>query len=267
MSSHAGAKTQADDSLPFSPPLLDALVFWLKNQLVFWIAAFPIALLAAAIDYILETELRFQGYRDAWGWNALFAAIYALFLDRWIKISLLEEAPVSDETDELRRRMIDARFLLASVVAFALAWAIGQAPLPYFEGMKFDAVLSVLPHVVIWAYGVALFALLLPAISAGVPTGLGEALRLSRNVRTPLFILISVAALISLVAAAGTNYAVEFMPRRPWSPALMAGASRLVDCLLLAFVGHVLVSLYRNLTGWQPPEPEDRPYRVSRRSS
>ena len=163
--------------------------------------------------------------------------------------------------------MIDARFLLAAVMAFAFAWAIGQAPLPYFEGMKFAGVLSVLPHVVIWAYGVALFALMLPGISAGEPPGLGDALRLSRSVRTPLFLLIAVVALVSLAAAAGTSWAVEFMPRRPWSPALMAGASRLVDCLMLAFVGHVLVSLYRNLSGWQPPEPEDRPYRTRRRSS
>jgi hypothetical protein len=41
----------------------------------------------------------------------------------------------------------------------------------------------------------------------------------------------------------------------------MEAAHRLIDCLLLTFVGAVLASLFRQLTDWQQPEPDDHPYR------
>jgi len=41
----------------------------------------------------------------------------------------------------------------------------------------------------------------------------------------------------------------------------MEAAHRLIDCLLLAFVGYVLASLFRQLADWHQPEPEDHPYR------
>jgi hypothetical protein len=41
----------------------------------------------------------------------------------------------------------------------------------------------------------------------------------------------------------------------------MAGAWRLGDCLLLAIVGYVLPTIWRELTDWRQPEPEDHPFR------
>jgi hypothetical protein len=41
----------------------------------------------------------------------------------------------------------------------------------------------------------------------------------------------------------------------------MAGVWRLSDCLLLAIVGYVLATIWRELTDWRPPEPEDHPFR------
>ena len=61
-----------------------------------------------------------------------------------------------------------------------------------------------------------------------------------------------------------TMWGLEVLPRKPWVPAAMIGAQRLADCLLLAIAGHVLASLFSVLTGWQPPEPEDRPFRHMR---
>jgi hypothetical protein len=41
----------------------------------------------------------------------------------------------------------------------------------------------------------------------------------------------------------------------------MAAALRLADCLVIAQAGYVVAALWRQLTDWQPPEPEDRPFR------
>jgi hypothetical protein len=45
---------------------------------------------------------------------------------------------------------------------------------------------------------------------------------------------------------------------------MVAGLHRLVDCLLLAGVGYGLAAIFRSLTDWQQPEPEDRPFRGMR---
>jgi len=37
----------------------------------------------------------------------------------------------------------------------------------------------------------------------------------------------------------------------------MAGVWRLFDCVMLAVVGYVLAMIWRDLTGWRPPEPAD----------
>ena len=49
--------------------LVDALVFWLRHQGVFWLMALPIAGLAAAITYVLETNQALVDWRHHWGWG------------------------------------------------------------------------------------------------------------------------------------------------------------------------------------------------------
>jgi hypothetical protein len=221
---------------------LEALVFWSRNQLAFWIAAFPIAVLAAALAHFLPA--------DDWANAPVFTIAYALFLDRWQKIALLEGAPICEEADELRRMMITTRFLLLAIGAYALA--LLAMPLPMIG-------------VVLWCLVLTPLLLLLPALSAGDNLGLGNAWRLGRPVHLVLFALILATALLSIFAQDGADWIVAQLPRKTWAPLLAAGLARLVDCLLLAIAGHMLVSLYRSLSGWQPPEPEDRPYRVARR--
>ncbi|HEX9559051.1 MAG TPA: hypothetical protein VF991_21335, partial [Reyranella sp.] len=101
-------------SLPLT--LVDALAFWLRNQFVFWLTALPIAGLGAGVTYVLEADRQFIDWRNHWGWDFLFALIYAMFLDRWIKESLLEGASPCDEVDELRRSTIAVRFLTFAAV-------------------------------------------------------------------------------------------------------------------------------------------------------
>ena len=60
--------------------LVKALVFWLRHQGVFWLMALPIAGLAAAITYVLEANQALVDWRHHWGWDFLFAMIYAMFL-------------------------------------------------------------------------------------------------------------------------------------------------------------------------------------------
>ena len=105
-----------DDPPSPSLTLIDALAFWLRNQLVFWMMALPIAGLGAGVTYVLEADRQFIDWRDHWGWDFLFVLIYAMFLDRWIKESLLEGANPCDEVDELRRSTIAVRFLTFAAV-------------------------------------------------------------------------------------------------------------------------------------------------------
>jgi hypothetical protein len=84
-----------------------------------------------------------------------------------------------------------------------------------------------------------------------------QAWTLGRPVRAALFRLIFGAALLSFAVFAATSFGVEHLPKKPWAAAAMAGVWRLFDCVMLAVVGYVLAMIWRDLTGWRPPEPAD----------
>jgi len=228
--------------------LVDALVFWLRNQGVFWLMALPIAGLAAAIAYVLEANREFIEWRHHWGWDFLFALIYAMFLDRWIKEALLEDASPCDEADELRRSTIAVRFLLFAAALGMMAIAL--APLPHGE-----------LGAVLWAAAACLFVLMLPSLAAAEPLTLRQAFALGRPLQVHLFLLIGGAVALSLLADSGVAWGAEHFPDRPWNAAAIAAAHRLIDCLLLAFVGYALATVFRHLTDWQQSEPDDHPFR------
>jgi hypothetical protein len=74
--------------------------------------------------------------------------------------------------------------------------------------------------------------------------------------------LIKGAALFSLLAdTAATRAGVQLLPDKPWAAAIVTGAGRLIDCLLLSFVGYGLAALFRERTGWRQPTPDDHAYR------
>jgi len=258
--------------------LVDSLAFWLRNQAVFWLAALPIAGLSAAITYLLDAKQQFVDLRNHWGWDFLFALIYAMFLDRWIKETLVDDASPCDEVDNLRRSTIAVRFLgfvtTMFLAAMMLSWVqlLGIADTltdwgaPTGVTVVASTVLNWLPHLLLWATLFAGFALVLPALSAAEPATLGKAWRLGRPVHGTLFALVFGAAFLSLLALGLSVWGIQLLPKKPWAAAAMAGAWRLVDCLLLTMVGHVLATLWRQLTDWQPPEPEDHPYRGMARS-
>lgn len=227
--------------------LVDALVFLVRRVGLFLVVALPIAAVAAAIAWLLDTQRSFAAVRGHWGWDFGFVLIYAMFLDRWIKEVLLDGATDCDETDNLRRSIVAPRFLLFAAMLFALA-----------------AVLSFLPWVVPLVLCIvlfALFALALPSFSAAEPLGLGQALRLGRSAQTSLILLTAAMALLSLLGHATTHWGLAHLPHKPWAGPAMEAAHRLIDCLLLAFVGYVLATLFRQLADWQQPEPDDHPYR------
>ena len=230
---------------------LDALSFWWRRQGMFWLLALPIAGLAAAITYVLQTDRQFIDWRQHWGWHFLFALLYAMFLDRWIKEALLDDAGLCDEVDELRRSTIAVRFLTFAA-AFCLL-GVASALCPYL-GL----------NIVLCAAAATLFVLLLPSLAAGEPLTLGQAFILGRPFQTPLFVLIAGAMVLSLLAGEGLAWGSTYLPDRPWNAAAVAGGQRLVDCLLLSFVGYALASTFRQLTDWQPPEPDDHVMRGMR---
>ena len=117
---YAAEETRPSLLLPF----VDALAFWTRSPLLFWIVTLPIAGLAAGVAYVLDTHREFAELRGHWGWNCLFALIYALFLDRWIKASLVDDASPCDEVDNLRRSIVSPRFLGLATVFFLLAAAM-----------------------------------------------------------------------------------------------------------------------------------------------
>jgi len=253
--------------------LVDSLAFFLRNQLVFWIAALPIAGLAAGLTYTLEADQKFVDYRNHWGWDFLFALIYAMFLDRWIKEVLLDGASPCEEVDEFRRSTIAVRFLTFAAAFFMLTMALGMFHLegivatlaswhlPAAVATIVGFVLTWLPHLFFWAAILAAFALMLPALSAAEPLNARQAFRLTRPLRGAVFTLVFGAALLSLSAYATTLWGLEVLPKKPWAAAAMVGAGRLFDCLLLTFVAYGLATWWRQLTDWQQPEPDDHPYR------
>jgi hypothetical protein len=228
--------------------LVDALVFWLRHQGVFWLMALPIAGLAAAIAFVLEVNQALVDWRHHWGWNFLFMLIYAMFLDRWIKEALLEEARPCDEADELRRSTIALRVLMLAAVLGLMA-----------------TMLALLPHLeltaLLWTATASLFALMPPALAAGEPTSLRQAFALGRPLQIRLFLLLGGAVALALLAEPGLASLAGHLPDRPWSAAALAAAHRLVDTLLLAFTGYGLATFFREASGWRPPEPDGRLYR------
>ena len=192
-------------------------------------------------------------------WHLLFALIYAMFLDRWTREVLLDGALDCEEIDALRRSMISLRFIAFIVLLFGLAMALTQIPLLKIPVMPW------LPEIIVWSAAAAPFALLLPSLSAGEPLSLSEAWSAGKPSFASLFMLIGGAALLSLLAAtAATEAGLHLLPGKPWAGAVVAGTSRLVDCLLLTFVGYGLTGLFLERTGWQQPTPEDHAYRAAR---
>jgi hypothetical protein len=226
---------------------LSALSFWCRHQGTFWLMTLPIVGLAAAVAYVLDTHRELIDWRQHWGWDFLFALIYAMFLDRWIKEALLDDAAPCDAVDEMRRSTIAVRFL--TFAASLCLLAIMVAPCPYIE-----------LNAVACAAAASVFVMLLPSLAAHKPITLHEAFHLGRPVQSHLFLLIGGAILVSLLAGLGLSLAAMLLPAKPWVPAMVAGLQRLVDCLLLAGVGYGLATIFRTLTDWQQPEPEDRPF-------
>jgi hypothetical protein len=267
MANHLTLDHDDEPSLLFK--VVDAIAFLFRNRAVFLLGALPIAGLGAAVAFLLERHQQFADLRNHWGWDLLFALIYAMFLDRWMKIALLENATLCDEVDNLRRSIIAVRFLVFGACLLGLAMVMSALRLegitetligwhlPIAAASILGTVLTWLPHLFFWATLVALLALMLPALSAAEPTSVAHAWTLGRPVRAALFRLIFGAALLSFTVFAATAFGLELLPRKPWAGAAMAGAWRLFDCIMLAVVGYVLAMIWRDLTGWRPPEPAD----------
>jgi len=262
----------ADGYQPTLPLLLGhALVFLWRDRMVFALVALPVAGLAAGIDWILEDNALFIGWRNHWGWDFLFALVYAMFLDRWIKESLLENAYECEEVEEFRRSLIAPRFLFYAAVMFVVAYALSVFPTDWFFGPEsvawlapgrfFAILLPWLPHLVFWSLILALFCLVLPSVSAAEPLTLGEALRLGRAQRAVLIKLILVVAFLSLVGYALSHWGLQHLPRKAWAAAATTAAHRLFDCLLIAITGNCLATIYSQITDWRQPESADHPYR------
>jgi hypothetical protein len=261
------------ESTPLFFLIVDAIAFWLRHQAVFWLLVLPIAGLAAAGAYLTDTVQQFAFLRRPEGWHFLFALIYAMFLDRWIKEALLDDAADCDEVDAFRRALVPPPLLLFAIVFFlfamGLSWpqlkgiedTLTEWGLPFAIAAPLATLLSWLPHMLVWSIALAFVALMVPAWSAGASLSLRQAWRAAEPARARIFRLIIGSVLLSMLVYAATLWAYEVLPMKPWVPAALAGAQRLADCLLLAVAGHVLASLFRTLTGWHPPEPEDRPFR------
>jgi len=256
--------------------IIDAIAFWLRNQAVFWLLALPIAGLGAAGIYLADHIRQVAFLHRPEAWHFLFALIYAMFLDRWIKESLLDDATPCDEVDALRHAIVPPPLLLFAIVFFllsiALSWVrlqgiddlLARWHVPAVLILPLGTLLAWLPHVLLWGTALAFVVLLVPAWSAGAPLSLGQAWRIAEPVRSRLLRLIVGAVLLSMLVHVATLWGLAAEARKPWVPAAMAGIQQLVDCLLLAIVGHVLAALFRTLTDWQQPEPEERPFRKMR---
>jgi hypothetical protein len=242
------ARPHESDAPSLGLVLVKALVFWLRHQGVFWLMALPITGLAGGTAYVLEANQALVDWRHHWGWDFLFALIYAMFLDRWIKEALLEDASPCDEVDALRSSTIGLRFLVFAAVLGLMATA-----------------LALLPHVelsaVLWTAAASLFGLMLPALAAGEPSSLRQAFAVGRPLQVHLSLLIGGAVALWLLADPSLAWVAGHLPDRPWNAAAVVAAHRLVDALLLTFVGYGLATLFREVTDWQQPEPDGRLYR------
>ena len=113
----------------------------------------------------------------------------------------------------------------------------------------------------VWATTLGFVVLLMPSCAAGEQMSLRQAWRIGSGARGPVSLVLG-ATILSLVVYAVTQWGLDVLPDKPWSAPAMVGA-RLIDCLILAIVGHVLAALFQALTDWHQPEPEDRPFRVT----
>ena len=227
---------------------IDALAFWCRRQTIFWMLSLPIAGLAAMVAYLFETRAEIGAWREHWGWDFLFTLIYAMFLDRWMKETLLDGALPSDEADEMRRSTVAARFLTFAIV-FCLM-ALATVPSPFVE-----------LNIVACAGAASLFVLILPALAAHQPMSLQEAFMLGRPLRAHLFLLVGGAMVLSLGTGLGLDWLGRVLAHKAWISAALAAAQRLVDCLLLAGLGYGLATVFRTITDWHQPEPADHPFR------
>ena len=230
--------------------IVDAIAFWIRSPLLFWIVALPIAGLAAGVAYIFDTNQALAEFRNHWGWDFLFALIYALFLDRWMKATLLDGASPCDEVDNLRRSVVSPRFLGLCTALFLLAF-----------GMADLAPETIEMNVVVWAAAAALLALYLPSHSAAEPLSLGEAFAVGRSVQSHLFLLVAGAVALLLLSGAGLHQAAAYLPGKTWMPSALAATQQIVNCIVLAVIGNALAATFRQMTDWRQPEPDDHPFR------
>jgi len=266
----------ANERAPLFFLIIDAIAFWLRNQAIFWLLALPISGLAALVAYLIGAHEQFAFLRHPEAWDFLYALIYAMFADRWIKESLLDDAAPCDEVDAFRRALVPPALLLFAIVFFLFAMGLSwlhlegveatllRWRLPYAIAAIAGTVLSWLPHALVWATALGFVVLLVPAWCAGEQMSLGKAWKISEPARPRLFRLVFGSTVLSLIVYAVTQWGLDVLPDKPWSAAAMVGAQRLADCVILAIAGHVLASMFQTLTDWHQPEPEDRPFRHMR---
>lgn len=225
---------------------IDALAFWCRRQALFWLLALPIAGFGAMVAYLFEVRIEFDLMRDHWVWAFLFTVLYALFLDRWMKETLIDGELTRDD-DDLRQSTLGTRSISIAVLTWLIVLASALGPYAELNVFACAAVAS-------------LFVLVLPALAANESLGLAEAFTLGRPHRAHLFVMVFGAMVLSLTAANLLDHLAPLLPHKAWAPALLAAAQRLFDCLLLAFVGHDLAVLFRTRTDWQAPLPEEHLY-------
>ncbi len=263
-----------------TPPLvllgIDSLAFLIRNRVVFLLSTLPIAALAGIAAWFVSDHQTYAELANHWGWDFLFALIYVMFLDRWMKETLLDDASPCEEVDELRRSLVPLRLMVIAAACYLLALVLGMIRLegigerlmllglPEEPAHMLAALLCWLPHVFIWSLAVSPVVLLLPASSGIKPLTLGGALALGRPLRSKLSSLIFGFALTWCAITTACAGGATLLPGKPWAAAAMAAALRLGHCLVLALAGYVLATLWRQLTDWQPPEPADRPFRDMR---
>ena len=243
------ARPHDSDAPSLGLVLVEALVFWLRRQGVFWLMALPIAGLAGAITYILESNRALVDWRHHWGWDFLFALIYAMFLDRWIKEALLEDAHPCEEADALRGSTIALRFLVFAAALGLMATGARASASRRAVGGAVDG------------DGFAVRADAARRSRPANPPSLRQAFAWGRPLQVHLFLLIGGAVALWLLADPGLACLAGYLPDGPWKAAAVTAAHRLIDVLLLAFVGYGLATLFREVSGWQQPEPDARLYR------
>src|SRR5260370_8880054 len=209
----------------------------------------------ADIAFVLDRVQQFAGLRNHWGWDFLFALIYAMVLDRWMKVTLLEGASPCEEVDNLRRSIVSVRLLVFAACFLLLAMVMSMARLEGVADTRIGwrvalgvtvilgTVLTWLPHLFFWTTLFALLALMLPALSAAEPTSISQGWVAGRPVRAPLFRLIFGAALFSLLVYAATQFGLQLLPKKPWAAGAMAGLWRPGRRLLLPILPYLLAPL------------------------